>query len=398
MDSFNRSYIWLSLLFIVYFYIVPLSIISYSDIDWYVGKNLNINKSDIFLAWVSIFIFLLGWSGFDFSYKLYNRQLQRNDSAINLNSNSVNILFWFFFAVYIIYSIILLSDGSRASDIYAVRSGQSEGSLVSFFLMHVFSALKISIVIVLLSDGRAKLAMFVLLVSIFVAVTGATGRASLMVSLCLFFIVSFRFSSGFISKLAFYCSVLLLPVILNLKSIIYSIAVEQSFPSIIDIFTGDVDYHLYLLNFGHIAYSMLNVDSLIDLVGYRYFYDYIQGFLFYFKLFGWDVGSSITYFNTESIMGVHSSIIPPGYLAMGYVQLGLLGVFFSGALYRLIGYLCEYVYNKIGNGNSASCFYLSFIAANSFYHGDVRIMVMTIFFPLAAMLIFNKLFRVNFKL
>lgn len=398
MDKFNRSYFWLSLLFIVYFYIVPLSLVSYSGIDWYVGYKLNINKSDIYLSWVSIFIFLLGCVFFDFFCRFLKfKKIEIEEVDSRFHKNRLNMFFWFFLLIYLLYSFVLLSDSGRASEIYSVRSGESEGSLFSFFLMHVFNALKISIVVALLSDSRNKLAMFVLLVSILVAVTGATGRASLIVSLCLFSIVSFRLSSSFISKIAFLGSVLLLPIILNLKSIIYSIAIEGSIPNVFDLFIGDIDYSLYLVNFGHVVFSMLNVDSLIELVGHRYFYDYIQGFIFYFKILGWDFGSSITYFNTESIMGIHSSIIPPGYLAMGYVQLGLLGVFLSGVLYRIIGYVCEYVYKKVGNGNSATCFYLSFMAANSFYHGDVRIMVMTIFFPLVAMLVLNKAFRKSFK-
>src|SRR5690606_5872756 len=87
-------------------------------------------------------------------------------------------------------------------------------------------------------------------------------------------------------------------------------------------------------NVAHPFVSLLYVGDLLDLSGVRFFYDYIQGFLFYLRAFGINFGDSLTYFNTDVLMGIRESIVPPGYLAFGYAQALYLGVFVSGLFYR----------------------------------------------------------------
>ena len=74
-------------------------------------------------------------------------------------------------------------------------------------------------------------------------------------------------------------------------------------------------------------------------------------------------------------------MVPPGYLAFGYVQLSFVGVFFSGVVYRLVGIFSEFIYIKYGNGIEPLKFLLVFLSANTFYHGELGIMMLTFFLP-----------------
>ena len=135
MDKFNRSYFWLSLLFIVYFYIVPLSLVSYSGIDWYVGYKLNINKSDIYLSWVSIFIFLLGCVFFDFFCRFLKfKKIEIEEVESRFHKNRVNMFFWFFLLIYACIAICLklqyIYKFHNASLLYFLSY------LVFYFILH----------------------------------------------------------------------------------------------------------------------------------------------------------------------------------------------------------------------------------------------------------------------
>ena len=134
-------------------------------------------------------------------------------------------------------------------------------------------------------------------------------------------------------------------------------------------------------NFGHVFISFQVVDSLIEKVGFRYFYDYIHGFMFYLRVLGFQVGDSLTYYNTEILIGERVSIIPTGFLSFGYVQFGFVGIIASGVFYRFVGHFTEALSNKLFFSGRMPGFYLSFIAANTFYVGEVRTIILAFLMP-----------------
>lgn len=66
--------------------------------------------------------------------------------------------------------------------------------------------------------------------------------------------------------------------------------------------------------------------------GFRFMGDYMYWLFKPFKLLGFDIPDSISYYNTYLITGIWDSEIPPGAVAFGYIQLGILGVIFHGFL------------------------------------------------------------------
>ena len=264
--------------------------------------------------------------------------------------------------------------------------------MLTFFFLQLTNAIKFSLIIILLLFNDNKKVCFVLFLFILSLLVTSSGRLTLILNLMLVIIVMFRVRPTYVSLCLFPLLIIGLPLIFSLKSIIYSISVN-GFVDFNYISSLRFDWSSYVMNFGHPLFSFLSVDKLVDKIGYRYFYDYLQGFLFYLKLIGLDYGNSITYFNTEIFLGVQKSIIPPSYLSFGFVQMSYFGIFISGFFYRFIGHLGWVIYrgifiNKI---NNAAIFYICFMCANTFYHGDVRILVMTILFPFLMLLIIEKM-------
>lgn len=388
------SYYALSSFFCVFFFIVPLYYVYLYGAN-YLGIRYEISNSE--LAWLifSLLLFFLGFVSFD----VFNRVLPvksefetlvvktepiRNRTPIVVIILGIVVFSWLTLDVFL----------SSAEETYAIRRGETTGSLLDFFMLQIFNACKFTLVILLLYFGKKKYLLLLLVFVVFTLLVKSSGRLSLLINFLLFFGLVSNIKSYKLTLLLTPLLIIFFPIVLYLKAIIYDFSINGN----VDLYSAlnsEFDWNSYLMNFGHPLFSFLSVDKTLDLIGYRYFYDYIQGFIFYFKLIGLDFGDSITYFNTESILGVRESIIPPGYFALGYVQLSFLGVFFSGFLYRFIGHLGWLLYNKsFGNtNNNVAIFYISFICANSFYHGDVRIFVMTVFFPFLFLLLFLKFIK-----
>lgn len=130
---------------------------------------------------------------------------------------------------------------------------------------------------------------------------------------------------------------------------------------------------------------MYEISDLINLTGFRFFYDFLQGFLFYLRVFGIDFGSSLTYYNTESLLGRHESIIPTGYLAFGYAQASFFGVMITGILYRVCFNILERSKIYKAAKSEPLTFYLSFLAANTFYTGEWRTLLIGFVMPAIVM-------------
>ena len=120
--------------------------------------------------------------------------------------------------------------------------------------------------------------------------------------------------------------------------------------------------------------------------GFHYFWDVLQGILFYLRLVGIDMGDSLTYYNTEAILHVRQSIVPPGYMAFGYVQAGMFGVLIAGMIYRYLGFFLGKLRTRLQGRSLASDFYLAFLAADTFYVGEPRTMVLTLALPVILLL------------
>lgn len=390
LSDIAKSFYILSFLFLFFFYILPV-ILVYDRTTFFLSNEFFVTTSKLLFLLTALFIFVLGFIFFDVLTSLYPK---KNHNTLHLTSTiksqTVNYYFWLGLLIYVLYILYKVIFVDSAAMTYKIRSGEAESNLFNFFIGNVMEAIKISIILSLLITRKHKaLACFMLFVVISSFIL-SSGRLSLILNIVVLFFIFWNVKSTLISSSMFVGVLVALPVILVMKSIIYDISMNGTldFSNIKLV----IDWDIYLMNFGHPLFSFLNVDVLISNVGYRYFWDYIQGFLFYLKLIGLDFGDSITYFNTESLLGIRASVIPPGYFTLGYAQLGLIGVFFSGLTYRFMGKLGEILYNRLFYvKNSLAEFYIAFLCANSFYHGDIRIFVMTVFFPFFFCYFFYKI-------
>ncbi|MDC9511491.1 hypothetical protein [Pseudoalteromonas sp. Angola-4] len=402
LDRYNKTFSLLSLFFLIYFFIIPMLLVYFFG-GVYLGESLSIKTSKLYFLIFSLVVFITGFLCVDLfssvASKLSRPKLVTIEKATALKDVPISgfvYLCIFVYFLYVMYQIFFLNIAVKT---YAIRTGEENSDLTSFFILNVFNALKLFILMCLLSGNKVKQSFFVVLFFLLALMLQSSGRLSLLLNLCILLMFLLPLKPQRLALMIIPSVVLLLPLIFSLKEIIYSVSTEYAFDFTI-LNTLKATKEAFLLNFGHPFVSYLQIDSLIELMGFRYMWDYPQGFLFYLKLIGLDFGDSITYYNTEAILGVRKSIIPPGYFAFGYAQLGMLGVFFAGITYRLIGKLGELFYRIFFKNVNTSAkalyiaeFYIAFICANSFYHGDLRILVMSLFFPMLFSIILKRLYQ-----
>lgn len=405
-DDFRSVFLILSFFFFAFFYVLPLAMLWGQDSVLYAGGVLYPKYT---VWWSCLFaglVFLVGFfiadfvGGCVFSYEQSPiRMADGNDIEKNNRNRGLNLFFWVGLTLYLMYLVYLISDSGRSARVYDSRAGSGSGGHLMFLLFIFFGSMKFALVFVAARTNRVFLALAILSFATFVEFFGAPGRVALLLNIAVLCILIFRLPA---SRAAFFGLIGIsigLPVLLAMKSIVYSIVINGALPSFSQIFSDGVDVVKLIGNFGHPVVSMLVVEDTINLIGIRYFYDYVQGALFFLKPFGLDFGNSITYYNTYSVMGVEESIIPPGYLAFGFVQLGLVGVFVAGCVFRLLGYFAAYVYRWLSlTAGEPAKFYLAFLAANTFYYGDFRIIIMNFLVPLLLVCCFVLLFSKKFKL
>lgn len=384
-------YIW-SLFFLIYFILIPYFIILNVDNVYFLNESLDIDFNPSLVA-SCIFIFILGFVFFDFFNKLFSLNFKFYESRVS--NGKVNFLFYFLLIAFIAHSvyIILFSD---TEFLYSVRRGESSVGRLDYFLTVFIGSIKLVVMVIIFSRPKSFLAFLFLFFSFYAEFVSSIGRTNLIFNLSLLLIYSLNLSAFRFSLISLFGFFLCIPIVLSLKTFVYYISVHGYVPDL-SIIIDNLDYSIYLNNFGHVIVSLINAPNLIDDIGYRYFYDFFQGFIFYFRVFGFDTGDSLTYLNTKSLLGVQESILPPGYLAFGFVQLHYLGVFLMGMFYRFIGFIASIVYHKINVNSEVVKFLLCFIAANTFYHGDLRIIVLSFFLPIFMLLFVRRLFYVNFR-
>ncbi|EIO2321774.1 hypothetical protein ACUYO6_001864 [Vibrio vulnificus] len=385
--EFSKCFHILSLFFFCYFYIVPAFFVwVYGDM-YYVGKEITYNR-DIPHVFYGAVCFLAGF----LSVTMISPIFKMPARAKSKSHLGVSVLFYFILILFFLYQVYLILDEKRAENLYAIRKGEVAGSHLDFLVSLVIGALQYSLLIILVEKRQTGLALILILSIILTGLMGSIGRTNLLFSIAIFMILIFKSKASNVAVLSLLAMGFMVPIILSLKTIIYYIGTGEGV-SVGNIIDGAVfDFDAYFSSFGHVVASYAHAPSLVESIGYRYFFDFVQGPLFYIKLLGLDLGNSITYFNTYNILGVESSIVPPGYLALGYLQLDLLGVFIVGMFWSLLGKLSEFIYLKSGCYSEVNKFVLCFLAANTFYHGDVRIMIMTYFLPVVSLLISTTVF------
>ena len=87
-------------------------------------------------------------------------------------------------------------------------------------------------------------------------------------------------------------------------------------------------YNIIASEFSHQYLSLVNFMQYD--YSFRFFGDYAYWLFKPFKLLGFNIPDSISYYNTFIVHGVWDSEIPPGGIAYGYIQFGVLGVIIHG--------------------------------------------------------------------
>lgn len=165
----------------------------------------------------------------------------------------------------------------------------------------------------------------------------------------------------------------------NILEEIYVALTDYDFNTAIEFLSAAYSHPLASLH-GAIRYAG-------NVVDYRFFYDVPLGFLFYLKLVGIDAGSSITYHNTYLSLREYSSTIPPGIIAAGYFQLGILGVViwmlgFGAFSKKMDSYVKSMT---VFPGMSGVYIYAGFVLGNFVMAGDPRVYAIRVSFILAVL-------------
>lgn len=384
--AFRQLFLSLALLYFLAFYVMPIAAIWIRGGGVLIGqRSLTVEEDRLIWSFALGLLFWFSfWITFRFLFKRTKLQASPKRTYKKLRLKILVVAFGLIYSAFAIASI----DAER---VYAVRQGLEQGSRLGLLAAIFIGNFGVLIVIKLEEAGLKLLAFAGLGGMIFVSLIGGGSRYTLLILLIMVVVTFVRFRFNLLYMvIGVAAMVFSLPIILNLKSVIFMIGAGDGI--------GAVDFgafydlskiiDLYLSNFSHPLLSIVYVDQTIDRIGYRYFFDYIQGFLFFFRMFGVDFGDSLAFYNTETLIGVRRSIIPPGYIAFGYIQFHFLGVLFSGIFYAWVGYVCYYFFMKIAPNSEMAKYYFALTAANTFYHGEVRLIVMNVFFGIFFMWLF----------
>src|SRR5690554_188207 len=285
-NSFTANFMALAAICFYFFYVYPLFSILGVDSFYYVGFYRSFDMSTFYFALVCGLIFLVGFFSFDV-FLLLNRakrsitsdfwSFKCEDEARFFFKNVFYLIFVFVFFYYLIGFL----DSERAIKGYEVRRGEVQGSWLKLAIGLFVKSFFYGIVFCLIYVNRNKTAFLMLLFMVFYLMFGASGRAYLLFNIVLMFLCLFRLKVRDLLLFSVVFFFLFFPVIFSMKYIIYSIAVKGDIPDILAIYYKGVSPDVVVSNLGHPLISLVEVGSLIDLVGFRYFYDYIQGLFFY---------------------------------------------------------------------------------------------------------------------
>lgn len=129
-------------------------------------------------------------------------------------------------------------------------------------------------------------------------------------------------------------------------------------------------------SFSHPFASVPVAIQFAEIQGYRYYYDIPLGILFYLKLVGMDFGLSISYIHTYNLSADFNSNVPPGIIAAGYYQQGVVGVVGCLGLFGGMSRVIQDLILRLVTRNSAYLaiyVYLGVVLANFVMNGDPRV-------------------------
>jgi hypothetical protein len=384
-NRYSDNFCLMALFCALYFFTAPLLYMSEQKGFYYAGGYREYHDADYLRASVLVILFFVGF--FCAHYFIKNKEGVSNikDRALEKGGGW---FFYFLLVMSLIFSAYLYSIDAAEKSMLA-RQGVVESSWLTYFLSLLAVAASIFISLKSIEDNKSALT-WISFLCLIVATVSIGGRTRLLLTFSIIAIYLFKSKVNRFSLILFSGFFFLIPVVGNLKEIMYQIVVNGVIPNFLDYYGSNmIGAEKVLGNFGHPVVSTLNSGNLLSVTGYRFFFDYIYGFLYYLKVFGLNLGYSLTHYNTFSIIGIKESIIPTGYIAFGYMQLGAVGVIFSGMFYRLVGWFGSRVYKATGLKSESAKFYFAFASAYSFYHGDVRIMVMTLMFPFVLLFSFS---------
>ncbi len=374
----ESTFHFLATMMIIVFFMVP-SIWFYSSGEYiYLGHKWDFSVRDFLFVQGCLSAFLVGYLLIDIVFGRHRREAKL-DKGEAPSVNQITVYLLFVPVVLLIGAFMVLSDS--ADLMIAMRRGEIATSPI-FALILTTATLFTAAIFFIAAAHRNTILVIIIIPVLVLSASTFGGRMAFagVIAICIgYFRVPLR-PSIFIVMLA---SPLLIPLAVHGKAIVYAVVGGFEIGEVLTLLTLDVDMHLFVENhLGHPVVSLDNVGSVIDIIGYRYFYDYLQGLVFYLRLFGLPIDGSLTYYNTLILTGEFKSQIPTGFLAFGYVQAEYFGIFVSGIFYRSLGRLAVICYEKIAIDSQLLGFYLALLAANSFYTGEFRTLVLNFFYPL----------------
>ena len=388
-DRFDRSFTTLALLFAVAFYCLPL-LAAYST-----GRVVYQDHASIFpngevaRCIIGMFVFSSGFGGLCLYLKQRGIKFGVVPFQWSFRSSYGTMLLQVAFAAAMIIMVVVLYRSDFYATNVAVRA--KEIKINYAFAASMMGLYFIGCYYLILALNRRSIILsafwFVATLSL-ILIYG--GRMQTLVVLALPFI---RFFKRLNLALITMCIVIavLFPLIIGGKVLIAAVGNHDDVvQAAINLYRNPISNQVILNNFAHPFVSYFYAPALVNEVGYRWFWDVPQGFLFYLRLFGINAGDSLTYLNTMLLIGVNESIIPPGYLAFGYVQANLFGVFLTGIFFRFTGSFARFIKERCLAPSAPSDFFFAFMAANTFYIGEMRGLVLTFFAPCFLMYVIGR--------
>lgn len=383
-DSSDQDFIRFSILFLISFYILPALICAFQRDFTYLGKRYHEYLGVWLLIGLSLCFFILGFFLKDI---IVATKLVKHSTSIKsgihllaprVDDISINrAAFLIVFAA--IFRIISWHLNPSVQEEYEIRAGILTGNHLTVLINITTGGIYFAAIFIA-DHLRWRYCTLALLFGLMILTFWASsGRFNAAVAICIFVIYFFKINISKITLLAPIFVIMIFPIILSGKFLIFAIATGIEIPDLSEILQSSINIDSYLNNFGHPMVSLFQIDALLNLSDFRWFYDFLQGPLFYFRIFGYDTGPSLSYYNTEAFLGFKSSIIPTGYLAFGYAQMSYFGVFIMGILYRYLYYMFKNLrYIRLVSSPLLS-FYISTLSANTFYIGEIRTLIMQFF-------------------
>lgn len=380
----DRDYVRLSIFFKIFFFILPAIICATEDSFEYLGKIYNTPPGAWLLIGISIWIFIFGYFSRDFiirssefrSFKPHS--LEKKFMGIEYFELSLNRVCAFLVCAFAIRFLTFYFTQDVEQE-YEVRNGVSPGSHLNVLVMITTGSVYFAAILIVIRLNWRYMTLFFLFGLLIFTFSGSTGRFNAAVAILITLIYMMRISTALICLFFPILLISAFPILASGKLLIFSIATNAELPSVSVILQRSTEVSSYIDNFAHPMVSLFQVERLLALSNLRWFYDFPHGLMFYLKVFGFDMGPSLTYYNTESFLGYKSSIVPTGYLAFGFAQMSYFGVFIMGVFYRCVFYIFINMRYIKSNLSPISSFYIALVSANTFYTGEVRTLILQYF-------------------